>query len=105
MLSIQTQRPPLPHRHGRAELPSFAVRARLAREHLGLSRRALAERAGLPIRRITEVERGTWPKRNYLKTLLAMARALGLKPSDLDERLRGEFPSGTAPTPLLVGVV
>ena len=71
------------------ELPRFAMMVRQARQDLGLSQRALAQRAGIPIYRIEEVEQGRWPKKNYYKTLLALARALGLKPNQLDDRLGG----------------
>ncbi|HZU38532.1 MAG TPA: helix-turn-helix transcriptional regulator [Gemmataceae bacterium] len=73
------------------ELPGFAMLVRDKRRKLGLSQKALAERAGLPMYRVEEVEQGRWPKKNYLKTLLALARTLGLKASDLDQRLNSEF--------------
>lgn len=71
-------------------LPSFAVFVRESRRKLGLSQKGLAERAGLPVYRIEEVEQGRWPKKNYLKTLLGLSRALGVNASDLDDRLNGE---------------
>jgi len=73
-----------------ADLPAFALLVRQARRKLGWSQQALAERAGLPLYRLEEVEQGQWPKRHYLKTLLALAHILGFKASELDQRLDGE---------------
>jgi len=87
---LHAQRLPEDDPSARPPLPAFAVRLRQTRRNRGLSQRALAAKAGLPVYRIEEIEQGRWPKGHYLKTLLSLARALGVQPSDLDDRLKHE---------------
>ena len=77
-----------------------AVRAR--REALGLTRAEVAERAGLSVRFLAQVEQG---EGNVAVTrLFRMARALGVEMSDLLPAPRGEAATGRRPVLALIGL-
>ncbi len=57
-----------------------------ARQELGLTQAVHARRAGLRLKYVAMIERGTNPS---LRTLLKLGAGLGMTPCDLIERMRG----------------
>jgi transcriptional regulator with XRE-family HTH domain/CheY-like chemotaxis protein len=70
----------------------FGAAVRRAREELGLSRKELARRAGLSYSYLSELENGA--KSASSETYLAIAEALGMRPSQLVARSEGPLDYG-----------
>jgi len=65
--------------------PGQSARLVAARQAAGLTQAQLAERLGVTIGRISDAETGRRPM--GLEGLCSLARAVGCRPSTLDERL------------------
>jgi len=90
---------------------AFGVLLRRYREAAGLTQEQLAERAGLTVNGVSQLERGE-RRRPYLHTVQALAAALGLPEAQRAAFLtaaradsRAEPQVGTTPAPLPSGTV
>jgi transcriptional regulator with XRE-family HTH domain len=67
-------------------LPAFAKRLRDLRDAAGLTQQEMGTKAGLSISNLAQLEQGQ-KSDPRLSTILALARALGVKPSKLVDGL------------------
>ena len=75
---------------------AFGAMLRRLRRRAGLSQQELAERAGLSLRGIADLERGAW-RSPYPATVRRLVQALGLDPTDQAELLTALARDGAAP--------
>ncbi len=66
--------------------PSLPIRVRTLRRKLGLSQRALAEHAGVALMTVNNMETGT--RASTFRSLVLVATALGVQPTDLLAEVR-----------------